>query len=218
MMATTKPMNLHMTIHPRTDMPAPNTDLKLNVAATTNSESDNESREPSPSPHAILAKMATKQASNVELPSATFLFGTQTGTAQDYANQLASQARSFGFKNVIMCEMDKWKVLDQGKYEPKTNGPQDLVVICTATYNGQPPDSAERFDKFITEKTRDGNSKEVLKSLRYVVFGVGNKNWRTYQAFPRRCDEALEELGAERFFVAGEGNADADMDAQFNEW
>lgn len=31
-------------------------------------------------------------------------------------------------------------------------------------------------------------------------------------------DNALEDLGAERFFTAGEGDADADIDADFNEW
>lgn len=70
------------------------------------------------------------------LPPITFLYGTQTATSQDYADQLAKQAANFGFSDITVCTMDKWKVLKEGKY----NGPKDkhsdgeLLVICTATY------------------------------------------------------------------------------------
>lgn len=53
----------------------------------------------------------------------------------------------------------------------------------------------------------------------YTVFGCGNKHWTTYQSFPRKIDSALEELGAERFFIAGQGDAaDGDIDSHFQEW
>lgn len=77
-----------------------------------------------------------KRDLSVELPSITFLYGTQTGTCQDYADQLSNQAKSFGFKKITLCQMDKWKILHEGQY----SGPSDrlssreLVVICTATY------------------------------------------------------------------------------------
>lgn len=64
---------------------------------------------------------------------------------------------------------------------------------------------------------QDGNE-YLLKGLQYAVFGVGNKNWRTYQAFPRKMNEGLDQLDAERFFSCGEGNEDKDIDAEFNEW
>jgi cytochrome P450/NADPH-cytochrome P450 reductase len=58
----------------------------------------------------------------------------------------------------------------------------------------------------------------MLDGLSFTVFGIGNRNWRTYQHFPIKVDTLLEELGANRFFAAGEGDADKDMDADFNEW
>lgn len=214
MMATTKPTDFFVNIQPRTDMPEPNATPIPPKAA----ESDEADKPKATIPHfeSIAEQVAARPAA--ELPPVTFLYGTQTGTAQDYASVLASQARSFGFKQVTLSEMDKWNVLDTGKYQPKESGPQELVVICTATYNGQPPDSAERFANFITEKLKEEGHEKLLKSLQFAVFGVGNKNWRTYQAFPRKVNEALEQLGAERFFGCGEGNADKDMDADFNEW
>lgn len=73
---------------------------------------------------------------NIQLPPITFLYGTQTGTSQDYANQLVKQAKSFGFKDVTLCQMDKWNVLKDGKYTgPKDRlGLRNLLVVITATY------------------------------------------------------------------------------------
>ena len=78
----------------------------------------------------------SESAQDVELPAITFLFGTQTATSQDYADQLSKQAKSFGFKQVTLCQMDKWKVLKEGKYTGPSDkfGLREIVVIVTATY------------------------------------------------------------------------------------
>ncbi|KAF7720877.1 hypothetical protein EC973_005878 [Apophysomyces ossiformis] len=205
---TTKPLDLYMTIHERTDFPEPNGD-KLVSKPTSQAE-----KPATPSVASGMPELTNGKEHSVELPPITFLFGTQTGTAQDYASQLALQARQFGFKNVTTCEMDKWKVLQTGSHKGDAN---ELVVICSATYNGQPPDSAEKFDKFLNKTKETGNEK-LLNGVSYAVFGLGNKNWRTYQHFPIKIDRCMEELGAERFYTHGEGDADKDMDAMFNEW
>ncbi|RCH99088.1 hypothetical protein CU098_003718 [Rhizopus stolonifer] len=211
-MATTKPADLFMTVHPRTNFPQPSdeaTEAKKAADATGNKST-------APSMPVVAASRA-----NVELPPITFLFGTQTGTAQDYANQLANQAKSFGFSKVTLCDMDKWKVLQEGKFvsdDKSKRLDKELVVICTATYNGQPPDSAEKFDQWIENKTKEDGHETLLNGLSFAVFGLGNKNWRTYQHFPIKVTNHLEELGAERFFSNGEGDANDDMDAQFTEW
>jgi cytochrome P450/NADPH-cytochrome P450 reductase len=59
---------------------------------------------------------------------------------------------------------------------------------------------------------------KILGGVQYAVFGLGNKNWRTYQAFPNKVDKYLEELGAERIFPPGSGDADKDIDGDFNRW
>ncbi|KAI8097025.1 cytochrome P450 [Halteromyces radiatus] len=206
--ATTKPEDLLMTVEPRTDFPAPTEDNSLPETTTKSTASK-----------AMPSLAHADAAKEVELPTVTFLYGTQTGTAQDYSNQLLQQAKEFGFEKVNMVEIDKWKGLQDGKYNGPTSGSQrELVVICTATYNGQPPDTAEAFNKFIDNKTKEQGHETIYKGLLFSIFGVGNKNWRTYQHFPRKVDEAFEEFGAERFFPRGEGNADQDMDAEFNEW
>ncbi|KAI7907546.1 cytochrome P450 [Cokeromyces recurvatus] len=212
-MATTKPVDLKMTIHPRENFPEPGAQTVPPSASSSSAGMEDKK--------ADLPAFPTASTSNVDLPPVTFLFGTQTGTAQDYANLLATQAKNFGFKKVTLCEMDNWKVLQDGKFisnDQKKRSDQELVIICTATYNGQPPDSAEKFNKFLDEKLMLDNHEHLLKGLSFAVFGLGNKNWQTYQAFPIKVINFLEELGADQFFTSGEGNADKDMDSVFNEW
>lgn len=215
-MATTKPDNLFMTIHPRENFPEPSSEAtaakKATAAGSTSKKSD------APSMPVI---SSTAPPTDVELPSVTFLYGTQTGTAQDYANQLANQAKSFGFKKITLCDMDKWNVLQTGKFtsdDKSKRSDKEIVVICTATYNGQPPDSAEKFNKFLDDNIKEDGHENILNGISFAVFGLGNKNWRTYQHFPMKVNNCMEELGADRFFTPGTGDADKDMDANFNEW
>ncbi|ORE13712.1 cytochrome P450 [Rhizopus microsporus] len=205
---TARPLNFFVHIHPRTNMPKP--------CGT------NESGETIPIQKTIepVMDMSRPISANIRpLPPITFLYGTQTATSQDYADQLAKQAANFGFSDITVSTMDKWKVLKEGKYKGSKDkhGDEELLVICTATYNGLPPDSAEQFDLFLNTAS-ERNNKTILEGLLYTVFGCGNKQWRTYQQFPIKIDKALEELGAERFFPAGQGDADKDIDFDFQDW
>ncbi|KAI8068594.1 cytochrome P450 [Gongronella butleri] len=206
--ATTKPANLTMTIHKRVNFPAPTPDASLPNLAKT------------PTPARVVPSVrpgqvdADKQA---QLPNVTFLFGTQTGVSQDYANQLYNQAKEFGFLNVQLLDIDKWQGYQQATYTPPANK-KELIVICTATYSGSPPENAEKFDRFLDKKLLEPGHEKHFEGVMYAVFGVGNKNWRTYQKFPIKVDEALGQLGATRFFARGEGNTDEDVDSDFNVW
>lgn len=205
--ATTKPLNMLMNIHPRTNFPAPSKDVIIPNEAPTEAERLSE----------FSPEIST--LGSIELPKISFLFGTQTGSAQDYANQLASQAKRFGFKDITFSSMDHWNTIQSGTYEKlgSDRKKREIVVICTATYNGQPPDSAENFNKFLDRNLKTGNE-DLLEGIDYAVFGLGNKNWRTYQAFPIKVDTSLEILGANRLFTSGTGDADNDMDGDFNQW
>ncbi|OBZ91248.1 hypothetical protein A0J61_00693 [Choanephora cucurbitarum] len=211
-MATMKPLDFFVNIHPRVNFPEP--------SSSSNNVSDSKKPKAETDAAAVMPVLAAS-CNQIDLPPITFLYGTQTSTAQDYANQLANQAKNFGFGKVTLCEMDSWKILKQDRLVSESNSKhldKELVVICTATYNGQPPDSAEKFDRWIDAKVKEDNHSRLLNGFSFAVFGLGNKNWRTYQHFPIKVTNHLEELGADRFFSNGEGNADTDMDAQFSEW
>ncbi|CDH50444.1 cytochrome p450 [Lichtheimia corymbifera JMRC:FSU:9682] len=151
-MATIKPKDFLVNILPRTDMPQSNTTTSSTPTTTTTTTTNAHDSSSSTLRPAAIPKVDIdpSRTAGIKFPPITFLYGSQTGTAQDYAAQLASQARGFDFDKVTFCEMDKWNVLETGKYNPpSSSAPQELVVISTATYNGQPLDCAERFSAFV---------------------------------------------------------------------
>lgn len=74
-------------------------------------------------------------------PRVRLLYGTQTGTAERFSKQLASELRKkYGQSTVV-------EVIDLENYKPETQLPREkLVVLSVATYgDGEPTDNAADF-------------------------------------------------------------------------
>lgn len=134
------------------------------------------------------------------------LFGSNMGTTEDVAHQIAEDGKLKGFLPTVAPLDDYTNKL------PK----EGVVVIVSASYNGQPPDNAVHFCDWL----RSGKpSAEALEGVKYTVFGCGNTDWTTtYQAIPKLIDSTLAEFGATRIYPRGEGNVKADFDGQFQAW
>jgi cytochrome P450/NADPH-cytochrome P450 reductase len=126
--------------------------------------------------------------------------GTSKGLAINLVNAL-KRARL----PVNMIELDELPPLIE-----KTS----LLIIISSTYNGLPPDNGRKFDNWLDSE------KASIKNLRYLVFGVGNTLWKTFQYFPIKIDEGLEKLGGIRLLERCSGNVDDgyDIDQTFEEW
>ncbi|KAJ3122264.1 hypothetical protein HK098_002969 [Nowakowskiella sp. JEL0407] len=207
---THRPVELHMEIVVRDDLPIPTT----SPTKITNKPE-------------ILKKDTFVGRSNISLtgsegfPPLDIIYGSNAGTAQDFATQIASASRNFGFTDVTMSTMDKWKGL---QYLSGTSGitldKNRRLLVVTATYNGQPPENADKFNSIVAKAlvSATANNTYPLDGLRFTVFGCGNKQWKTYQNFPKLVDASLENLGGRRIFPRGEGNADEDIETDFQEW
>jgi len=115
--------------------------------------------------------------------SVLILYGSNTGTCEEFANLLAESATEDGYTPVVMT-------LDQAVDKlPNTENP---VLILSSTYNGTPPDNAGKFNSWMNS-LKEGS----LKGMRFAVFGVGNSNWEsTYQKFPTDIHSCLESKAA----------------------
>lgn len=160
-------------------------------------------------PGAALGDQATQSAVQVARrpkhgTPLTVLYGSNLGTTEDLARAIAQAGELNGF-DVVMDELDA----------RVGNLPtQGAVVIASASYNGAPPDNATRFMEWLEKAEPD-----AAKGVNYLVFGCGNRDWAsTFQATPRRIDERLEALGAQRITQRGEGDAREDLDGQFQDW
>ena len=93
---------------------------------------------------------------------------------------------------------------------------EGVVVIVTASYNGNPPDNAARFWTGCSDTSLPP---DALQGVKYTVFGCGNREWAsTYQKVPTTIDQALAAHGAERVYTHGEGDVADDFDDQFRTW
>jgi cytochrome P450/NADPH-cytochrome P450 reductase len=132
------------------------------------------------------------------------LFGSNTGSAESFAERIASDAAAQGYAAEVAP-------LDDHAGRLPSDG---AVAIVTASYEGQPPDNAKQFAAWL-ESLAPG----ALQGVRFTVFGCGNRQWaRTYQAVPKRFDAALEAAGATRVRPRGETDAGGDFFGDFDQW
>jgi NADPH-ferrihemoprotein reductase len=91
-----------------------------------------------------------------------------------------------------------------------------LCAFVVSTYgDGDLPDSAEGLWAFL--KSAEGD--ETLASLRYVIFGLGNSNYRQYNYIAKTIDARLRELGATRLGNLGAGDdGNGNTETDFLRW
>lgn len=132
------------------------------------------------------------------------LYGSDTGTAEGVARELADTAGLHGVRTEVAPLNDRSGAL------PK----EGAVLIVTSSYNGKPPSNAGQFVQWL-EEVKEGE----LEGVRYAVFGCGDHNWAsTYQYVPRWIDEQLAQKGALRFSARGEADASGDFEEQLDQW
>ena len=135
----------------------------------------------------------------------TVLYGTSLGTCRDIAGQIVDRAGASGF------EVKSGALDDCADGLPESG----TLVIVTSTYNGSAPDSATKMETAIREK-RIGEAERP--NLSYAVLGVGNTQWKTYQAFPKLMESTLRQTGAKSVLTRGEADGNGDFDAAVEQW
>ncbi len=134
----------------------------------------------------------------------TVLYGSNLGTAEGFARDIAQSGDVNGFDTVLAP-------LDDYVGNLPTEG---VVLIVCASYNGSPPDNAIEFCNWL--ESADAGS---LEGVTYSVFGCGSRDWAsTFQTVPRMIDDKLTKLGAVSVVDRGEADAREDMDGQFHGW
>ncbi|KAK4687869.1 NADPH-ferrihemoprotein reductase, partial [Tremellales sp. Uapishka_1] len=142
-------------------------------------------------------------------------YGSQTGTAEEYAIRLAKEAKSrFGLSSLV-CDPEEYEFANLD-----TVPAENVVFFVVATYGeGEPTDNATALMEFLMEDSVEfslgGNT---LENLRYVVFGLGNKTYEYYNEVARKIDNRLSALGAKRVGERGEGDDDKSMEEDYLGW
>ncbi|XP_060114845.1 NADPH--cytochrome P450 reductase [Heteronotia binoei] len=136
-------------------------------------------------------------------------YGSQTGTAEEFANRLAKDAHRYGMRG-MSADPEEYDLSDLSRL---TEIEKSLTVFCMATYGeGDPTDNAQDFYDWLQET--DAN----LSGVKFAVFGLGNKTYEHFNAMGKYVDKRLEELGAQRIFELGLGDDDGNLEEDFITW
>jgi len=113
----------------------------------------------------------------------TILYGTDTGRSKSIAEKLAEKAASLQITASVV-----------NMYDYKTRQLKDeenLAVIVSTHGEGEPPDMAEDFHKYVT-----GKRAPKLASLKYSVLALGDKSYKYFCKTGEDIDAAFTKLGA----------------------
>jgi cytochrome P450/NADPH-cytochrome P450 reductase len=161
---------------------------------------------PAACPFAQAAAAPTVPAAERHNTPLLVLYGSNLGTAEGIAREIAADGLNRGYAVTV-------DPLDDHAEALPTEG---AVIVVTASYNGNPPDNAVAFCRRLRDPDLAANA---FAGVRYAVFGCGHRDWAaTYQAIPTIIDTALSAHGAERIYSRGEGDARDSFDDQYRAW
>ncbi|EKC98903.1 NADPH reductase [Trichosporon asahii var. asahii CBS 8904] len=136
------------------------------------------------------------------------LYGSNSGTCEEFAQEVAAEGQASGFEINIGALDD---VVPDAKLP--TDAP---VIICTTSYEGQPTDNAREF----IQSLRGLNPEDKpMAGVRYIIMGAGHRDWsETFHRIPLLVDKRLEELGGERLLELSLADAGDDLLGDFEKF
>ncbi|HTJ00181.1 MAG TPA: flavodoxin domain-containing protein, partial [Dongiaceae bacterium] len=107
------------------------------------------------------------------------LFGSQTGTAEKVARQIAREARPHG------CAA---RVVDAAAHTTIDWSRESHVLVVTSTYgDGDMPDNAQEFWNWLQTEAA-----AALAHVKYSVLALGDTNYEQFCAAGKKIDARLE--------------------------
>lgn len=144
---------------------------------------------------------------------AVVFYGSQTGTAEDYALKFSKEFQS-KFKIPTMTK-DLADISFENFENIKDEIPDfQLAAFFMATYGeGEPTDNAIEFFDYLN------NECENLQDLKFVCFGLGNSTYEFYNSMGKRTVKELTSKGATLIGNLGLGDdGKGTMDEDYLEW
>lgn len=137
------------------------------------------------------------------------IYGSETGNAQDIAEELGKAAQRLHFKTKVE-EMNTVSLNELLRY---------TLVICVISTTGQGdfPQNSLSFWKSLLRKKLPPS---CLASVRFTSFGLGDSSYPKFNWVVRKLHKRLEQLGAKEFYPRGEGDEQDDdgIDEQYIRW
>lgn len=133
----------------------------------------------------------------------TILFGSQTNNAKALAELLTRQvyylfgASAWSASNDLTHKLIV-RLDEMDNYAPVSNLAKDksiFIFVCSTTGNGIPPDNMLQFWKRLMHRSLIPG-KSLPKSLKFVVLGLGDSSYPSYNFTAKKLYRRLIDLGA----------------------
>lgn len=137
------------------------------------------------------------------------LYGSETGTAQDYAYSLAHRCRYLSLKPMV-CDMDSLDL--KQLFEVYT-----ILLICSTTGQGELPRNCKKFFKFLLRRNLPSN---FLEHIKFSTCGLGDSSYALYNLAIRKFHARLKQLGAAELCERAECDEQSPegQEAYYNAW
>ncbi|QSX30674.1 assimilatory sulfite reductase (NADPH) flavoprotein subunit [Shewanella cyperi] len=122
-----------------------------------------------------------------EAATLTVLYASQTGNAKGVASKIKAAAESRGLAVQLQ---------DIASYKTNALAKEKFLIIVASTYGeGEPPESAVSFYKFLF-----GKKASKLPELQFAVLGLGDTSYEFFCKTATDFDSQLAALGAKRLY------------------
>ena len=135
--------------------------------------------------------------------SLLLIFGTETGNAEELAEDAANMAKGFDLEATVM---------DMEDIEPDDiSTSKRLIVVCSTWGEGEQPVNAQDLYDAV-EETEEGS----MEGVNFAVLALGDTAFELFCESGKEWDKILEEKGGNR--VNDRIDCDTDYDDYAEEW
>ena len=138
----------------------------------------------------------------------SIFFGSQSGTAETFARELAEEAKLYGFTAVV-------KDLEDYDADEQLAGEKYAVFLMATFGEGEPTDNSASFYEWLNNSARIESD---AAGVPYAVFALGNRQYEHFCLIGRVVDEKMAALGGKRVLEHGEGDDDGSLEDDFRAW
>jgi methionine synthase reductase len=75
-----------------------------------------------------------------------------------------------------------------------------LIFVSSTTGDGDSPDNALKFWRYLRKISKEGDISTRLKDLSYTVLGLGDTNYSNFGAHPKKIVSKFKDLGCKLFY------------------
>jgi len=90
-----------------------------------------------------------------------------------------------------------------------------VVIVCSTTGNGDPPNNADRFWRWLRRRTHDS---DLFRGMRFAVLALGDTNYDKWCHAGRNIAKRMLELSAEQFYITGCTDEQVGLESVVEPW